>query len=91
MANSADVPNALRAYERSRKPRAENIARQSRRMSGLAHQRNPAAVALRNIAMRAAPAKATLRRLDDLVGRTPQTAFMKPQRDGIRLSHPSRT
>jgi 2-polyprenyl-6-methoxyphenol hydroxylase-like FAD-dependent oxidoreductase len=72
LANGADVPEALRAYERSRKPRAEKVARQSRLMSGLAHQRNPAAVALRNIAMRAAPAEATLRRLDDLVGRPPQ-------------------
>jgi 2-polyprenyl-6-methoxyphenol hydroxylase-like FAD-dependent oxidoreductase len=69
LASSADVPEALGAYERARKPRAEKVARQSRRMSGLAHQRNPAVVALRNIAMRAAPASATLRQLDDLVGR----------------------
>jgi 2-polyprenyl-6-methoxyphenol hydroxylase-like FAD-dependent oxidoreductase len=69
LANGTPVTEALRAYERSRKPRAEKVARQSRQMSGLAHQRNPAVVALRNIAMRAAPAGATLRRLDDLVGR----------------------
>jgi 2-polyprenyl-6-methoxyphenol hydroxylase-like FAD-dependent oxidoreductase len=74
LATGADVPDALTAYERSRKPRAETVARQSRQMSGLAHQRNPAAVALRNIAMRATPAAATLRRLDDLVGRQPQVA-----------------
>jgi 2-polyprenyl-6-methoxyphenol hydroxylase-like FAD-dependent oxidoreductase len=74
LANGAEVRDALSAYERSRKPRAEKIARQSRQMSGLAHQRNPAAVALRNVAMRAAPAAATLRRLDDLVGRPPQVA-----------------
>jgi 2-polyprenyl-6-methoxyphenol hydroxylase-like FAD-dependent oxidoreductase len=66
--SSVDAPDALHAYERSRKPRAEKIARQSRQMSGLAHQRNPAAVVLRNVAMRAVPAAATLRRLDDLVG-----------------------
>jgi 2-polyprenyl-6-methoxyphenol hydroxylase-like FAD-dependent oxidoreductase len=74
LAIGAGVPDALSAYERSRKPRAEKVARQSRRMSGLAHQRNPVAVALRNIAMRAAPAEATFRRLDDLVGRSPQQA-----------------
>jgi hypothetical protein len=38
-------------------------------MSSVAHQRNPAAVALRNILMRATPDQITLRRLDDLVGR----------------------
>jgi 2-polyprenyl-6-methoxyphenol hydroxylase-like FAD-dependent oxidoreductase len=74
LAIDADVPQALSAYERSRKPRAEKVARQSRQMSSLAHQRNPVAVALRNIAMRAAPAEATLRRLDSLVGRPPQAA-----------------
>lgn len=74
LADSADVPEALSAYERARKPRAEKVARLSRRMSGLVHQRNPAAVALRNIAMRATPDEATLRRLDELVGRPPQAA-----------------
>jgi 2-polyprenyl-6-methoxyphenol hydroxylase-like FAD-dependent oxidoreductase len=74
LTGGADVPEALNAYEQARKPRAEMVARQSRRMSGLAHLRNPAAVALRNLAMRAAPAEATLRRLDDLVGRPAQPA-----------------
>ena len=74
LATGADVHDALAAYERSRKPRAEKVARQSRQMSALAHQRNPAAVALRNIAMRVTPAAATLRRLDQLVGRQPQAA-----------------
>ena len=74
LATGADVCDALTAYERSRKPRAEKVARQSRQMSGLAHQRNPATVALRNIAMRVTPAGATLRRLDDLVGRPAQVA-----------------
>jgi 2-polyprenyl-6-methoxyphenol hydroxylase-like FAD-dependent oxidoreductase len=69
-----EVPEALGAYEKSRRPRAEKVARQSRRMSRLAHQRNPVAVALRNIVMRVAPAGATLRQLDDLVGRPPQAA-----------------
>ena len=63
----ADVPGALRAYEHWRKPRADDIARQSRRMSAMAHLRNPAATTVRNLAMRAAPAGATLRRLDALV------------------------
>ena len=74
LATGADVHDALAAYERSRKPRAEKVARQSRQMSALAHQRNPAAVALRNIAMRVTPAAATLRRLDQFVGRQPQAA-----------------
>ena len=65
--NGAEVPDALRAYEQSRKPRADDIARQSRRMSAVAHLRNPAATTFRNLAMRAAPAGATLRRLDALV------------------------
>jgi 2-polyprenyl-6-methoxyphenol hydroxylase-like FAD-dependent oxidoreductase len=74
LAIDADVPEALSAYERSRKPRAEKVARRSRQMSSLAHQRNPAAVALRNIVMRATPDEVTLRRLDDLVGRPPYVA-----------------
>jgi 2-polyprenyl-6-methoxyphenol hydroxylase-like FAD-dependent oxidoreductase len=65
--NGAEVPEALRAYEHSRKPRADDIARQSRRMSAVAHLRNPAATTIRNLAMRAAPAGATMRRLDALV------------------------
>ena len=67
LADGAAAPEALRAYERSRKPRADDIARQSRRMSALAHLRNPAATTLRNLAMRAAPAAAMHRRLDALV------------------------
>ena len=63
----AKVSDALRAYEHSRKPRADDVARQSRRMSAVAHLRNPAATTVRNLAMRAAPAGATLRRLDALV------------------------
>jgi 2-polyprenyl-6-methoxyphenol hydroxylase-like FAD-dependent oxidoreductase len=74
LTTSDPVPDALRAYERARKPRAESVARQSRRMSGLAHLRNPAVAGLRNIAMRAAPAAATLRQLDGLVGRPPRAA-----------------
>ena len=74
LATGADVRDALTAYEHSRKPRAEKVARQSRQMSGLAHQRNPATVALRNIALRVTPAGATLRRLDDLVGRPARVA-----------------
>ena len=65
--NGVEVPEALRAYEHSRKPRADDIARQSRRMSAVAHLRNPAATTLRNLAMRAAPAGTTFRRLDALV------------------------
>jgi 2-polyprenyl-6-methoxyphenol hydroxylase-like FAD-dependent oxidoreductase len=67
LGGGAAAPDALRAYERSRKPRAEDVARQSRRMSALAHLRNPAAATLRNLAMRAAPATAMHRRLDALV------------------------
>ena len=63
----AGVPEALRAYEHSRKPRADRIARQSRQMSAVAHLRSPVAATLRNLAMRAAPASATLRRLDAVV------------------------
>lgn len=68
LTTGGEVPEALRAYERSRKPRADDIARQSRRISAVAHLRNPAAATARNLAMRAAPAGATLRRLDALVG-----------------------
>jgi 2-polyprenyl-6-methoxyphenol hydroxylase-like FAD-dependent oxidoreductase len=67
LTNGAEVPEALRAYEHSRKTRADDIARQSRRISAVAHLRNPAATTVRNLAMRAAPAGATLRRLDALM------------------------
>lgn len=74
LAGGLDGPEALRAYERVRKPRAEQIALRSRRMSRLAHLSTPAAVALRTLAMRAAPAGATLRQLDVLVGRPSPSA-----------------
>jgi 2-polyprenyl-6-methoxyphenol hydroxylase-like FAD-dependent oxidoreductase len=69
LAGHAEVPDALRAYELARKPRAEQVALRSRRVSRLAHLRRPAAVAVRNAAMGAAPAGATLRQLDAMVGR----------------------
>ena len=62
-----DVATALAAYESARKPRAERVARESRRMSRIALLGNPAAAA-RDLAMRATPAGAALRRLDPIVG-----------------------
>jgi 2-polyprenyl-6-methoxyphenol hydroxylase-like FAD-dependent oxidoreductase len=62
-----DVATALAAYESARKPRAERVARESRRMSRIALLGNPVA-AVRDLAMRATPAGAALRRLDPIVG-----------------------
>jgi 2-polyprenyl-6-methoxyphenol hydroxylase-like FAD-dependent oxidoreductase len=68
LAEAPDVAVALRAYERRRRPRAEMVVRQARRMARLAHLANPAAQAVRDAAFRATGRSDALRRLDRIIG-----------------------
>ncbi|MFC3502655.1 FAD-dependent oxidoreductase [Micromonospora krabiensis] len=57
-----DVPAALAAYDRQRRPRSQAIARAAHRTGRYGQQlRNPVAVAARNGLLRLAPARAALR------------------------------
>ncbi|MEV1132154.1 FAD-dependent monooxygenase [Agromyces sp. NPDC049794] len=58
----ADVPAALAAYDRVRRPRSQAVARASWQAGRFGQQlRHPAAVALRNAALRMTPARVALR------------------------------
>ncbi|WP_327282003.1 FAD-dependent monooxygenase [Streptomyces sp. NBC_01205] len=62
----ADVPAALAAYDAARRSRTDAIRVRSRRAGRIAALSRPLAVAVRDLAVRAAPATATRRALDDL-------------------------
>ncbi|MFD5145770.1 FAD-dependent monooxygenase [Streptomyces sp. NPDC058401] len=62
----ADVPAALAAYSESRCARTDALRIRSRRAGRVAALRNPLAVAARDLAVRATPARVTRRALDDL-------------------------
>ncbi|MFF5703096.1 FAD-dependent monooxygenase [Streptomyces sp. NPDC012794] len=61
-----DVPAALAAYTRARLARTDAIRVRARRMGRVAALTHPLAVAARDLALRAAPASAARRALDDL-------------------------
>ncbi|MET8293459.1 FAD-dependent monooxygenase [Streptomyces sp. NPDC005180] len=61
-----DVPAALAAYTRARLARTDALRLRSRRAGRVAALRHPVAVAARDLAVRAVPARASLRALDDL-------------------------
>ncbi|MDG4810323.1 FAD-dependent oxidoreductase [Micromonospora sp. WMMD1120] len=59
---AADVPGALAAYDAQRRPRSQSVARASFTAGRFGQQlRNPVALALRDIALRLTPGRATLR------------------------------
>ncbi|MEV8439105.1 FAD-dependent monooxygenase [Actinosynnema sp. NPDC051121] len=61
-ARADDVPSALAAYDRQRRPRTQSMARASRMLGRVGHKvRNPVLVALRDTAMRAVPPSVGLR------------------------------
>ncbi|MFD8145635.1 FAD-dependent monooxygenase [Streptomyces sp. NPDC059708] len=61
-----DVPAALAAYTRARLARTDAIRVRARRAGRVAAVGNPLAVAARDLAFRALPARVSLRALDDL-------------------------
>ncbi|MCX5379938.1 FAD-dependent monooxygenase [Streptomyces sp. NBC_00091] len=61
-----DVPAALAAYTRARLARTDAVRIRARRMGRVAALSHPLAVAARDLALRAVPARASLRALDDL-------------------------
>ncbi|MCP3754409.1 FAD-dependent monooxygenase [Streptomyces sp. TBY4] len=64
--DGADVPAALAAYSAARCARTDALRIRSRRAGRVAALRHPLAVAARDLAVRAAPARAARRALDDL-------------------------
>ncbi|MFJ8207974.1 FAD-dependent monooxygenase [Streptomyces sp. NPDC096033] len=62
----ADVPAALAAYTRARLARTDAIRVRARRAGRVAALGHPVAVAARDLVLRAVPARASLRALDDL-------------------------
>ncbi|MFE9841621.1 FAD-dependent monooxygenase [Streptomyces goshikiensis] len=66
-----DVPAALAAYTRARHARTDAIRIRSRRAGRIAALTHPLAVAVRDLAVRATPAWAAQRAMDDLFGFSP--------------------
>ncbi|GAA1589532.1 FAD-dependent monooxygenase [Actinomadura kijaniata] len=64
----AAVPEALRAYDRERRPRAQGVARRSRRLGAMAQRSAFPLVGARNAAMRAMPAGLYARSLEPVLG-----------------------
>ncbi|MET9469136.1 FAD-dependent oxidoreductase [Streptomyces sp. NPDC006544] len=67
-ADRAGVPAALAAYTRARLTRTDVLRVRSRRAGRVASLSHPLAVAARDLAIRATPARATRRAVDDLFG-----------------------
>jgi 2-polyprenyl-6-methoxyphenol hydroxylase-like FAD-dependent oxidoreductase len=74
LAATGDVLAALRRYSARRAPHTATVVRASRRMSRIAHLRNPLAAGLRNGLLRASPPSISLRRLEAIVGHLPRPA-----------------
>ncbi|MCX4545629.1 FAD-dependent monooxygenase [Streptomyces sp. NBC_01565] len=67
-----DVPAALAAYTRARRPRTDAIRIRSRRAGRVAAVRHPVAVAARDLVVRATPARAAQRAMDGLFAFDPR-------------------
>jgi 2-polyprenyl-6-methoxyphenol hydroxylase-like FAD-dependent oxidoreductase len=63
-----DAASALARYSALRSPRTAAVVRRSRQMSVVAHLSNPIASGMRNVALRATPTSAAVRRLSPVVG-----------------------
>lgn len=66
----ATIVQALRSYDRARRPRTQMIARRSRQLGALANQTRPQMAAARDAALRMAPASVFVRSLHPVVGWT---------------------
>lgn len=66
-----DVTTGLGRYDALRRPRAQRIASQSRRIGKIPHSRTRPVTALRNTAARLAPSSTLLRTLDSVLDWTP--------------------
>ena len=69
-----DVVAALASYSARRAQHTAGVVKASRRMSRIAHLRNPLAVGVRNTLLRASPPSLSLRRLEPIVGHQPRPA-----------------
>ena len=71
LAASDDVREALRRYDRDRRPRTQAIARSARQMGRFSQVSNPVTVALRNALIRLTPPRAAVRPLERISGWIP--------------------
>ena len=71
LSQAKDLTVALASYDAQRRPRAQAVARAARRVGRVAQLHGRAAVGLRTLAMRAAPARASLRMVKRLTSWTP--------------------
>jgi 2-polyprenyl-6-methoxyphenol hydroxylase-like FAD-dependent oxidoreductase len=68
-----DVPRALERYDRQRRHRTERLVAGSARLGRIIQLENPTALALRNLAIRATPMRATLAGVARITSWTPPT------------------
>ncbi len=66
----ATIVQALRSYDRARRPRTQMIARRSRQLGAMANQTRPQMAAARDAALRMAPASVFVRSMHPVVGWT---------------------
>ena len=71
LAATTDVVAALGSYSARRARHTAAVVTASRRMSRIAHLRNPLAAGLRNTLLRASASSTSLRRLEPIVGHVP--------------------
>jgi len=71
LSQATDLTAALAAYDAQRRPRAQGVARAARRVGRVAQLHGRAAVGLRTLAIRAAPAGASERMVKRLTSWTP--------------------
>jgi 2-polyprenyl-6-methoxyphenol hydroxylase-like FAD-dependent oxidoreductase len=74
LAATDDIVAALARYGARRSRHTAAVVKASRRMSRIAHLRNPLAVGVRNTLLRASPPSISLRRLAPIVGHVPRPA-----------------
>ncbi|WP_367131124.1 FAD-dependent monooxygenase [Saccharothrix sp. HUAS TT1] len=81
-ARADDVPTALAEYDRQRRPRTQSMAKASRALGRVGHKlRNPVAVAVRDAAMRAVPARVGARGMAKFLGWSPPS--LSPDRGNM--------
>jgi 2-polyprenyl-6-methoxyphenol hydroxylase-like FAD-dependent oxidoreductase len=68
MHSLSSVTAAFHSYENNRKPRTNQVVRQSRRMARIVQMSNPAAIMLRNQVLRLLPDDVQMKQLDWLLG-----------------------
>ncbi|MER5268124.1 FAD-dependent monooxygenase [Actinosynnema sp. NPDC002837] len=87
-ARADDVPTALADYDRQRRPRTQRMAKASRVLGRVGHKvRNPVAVTMRDVAMRAVPASVGSARATKFLAWTPPSLSPDRGQRGCDVNH----